>query len=280
MKITKLLAWGFCCIYVCVCPAIKASTIMDTTSNKQRVLSFYKLIVGQRKTELIPGFVREDYIQHNPMVKQGRAGITDVVNYLKTLPPPPVTAKSPIIRAIQEGDLVVTHLDIAFMGKRMAVIDLFRLKDGMLAEHWDVIQDMPDQTRQAITATNGTSEIDESASAINSKKVVELFYKAVINKKSLSVISQFIKKDYIEHDPEVINSGKSLIDYLTSMPDREIKIHRMVSEGNFVMVQSEYRRIDKFYALYEIFRIEGNKIAERWSVEQVLPDGVEVGRVF
>jgi predicted SnoaL-like aldol condensation-catalyzing enzyme len=143
MKITNLLAWAFCCIYICTGTATKANTIMDTLSNKQRVLSFYKQIVGQRKAELIPGFVREDYIQHNPTVKQGRAGITDVVNYLKTLPPPPQGAKSPIIRTIQEGDLVVTHLDITFMGKRMAVIDLFKLKDGMLAEHWDAWRPAP-----------------------------------------------------------------------------------------------------------------------------------------
>ena len=251
---------------------------MDTLTNKQSVLSFYKQIVGQRKAKLIPEFVREDYLQHNPMVKQGRAGITDVVNYLKTLPPPPAGAKSPIIRAIQEGDLVVTHLDIQFMGKRMAVIDLFKLKDGMLAEHWDVIQTMPDQPGMAITATNGSTEIDENASATNSKRVVEQFYKAIINKKSAA--ADFIELNYTEHDPGVISSGKGLVNYLSDDPDREIKIYRLIGEGNYAVVQSEFKREGKSYALYEIFRIARDKIAEHWSVEQAIPDGVDAEKMF
>lgn len=273
MKITNLLAWGICCIYICVCPAVKANTIMDTISNKQRVLSFYKLIVGQRKAELIPEFVREDYIQHNRTAKQGRAGITAMINYLKTLPPPSVEAKSPIVRAIQEGDFVVTHLDIQFMGKRMAVIDFFKLKDGMLAEHWDAIQEMPDQTGLAVTSTNGNSEIDKHASAENSKYIVEEFYKAVISKQTPVLISQFIKPDYIEHDPEIIGSGKSLVNYLCDDIGREIKLHRLIGEGDYVAAQSKFKSGGKLFALYEIFRVEDNKIAERWSVKQSIPEG-------
>jgi predicted SnoaL-like aldol condensation-catalyzing enzyme len=277
MKITKLQALAISCILMCTSLPGKANTIMDSITNKQRVLSFYKLIVGQRRAELIPEFVREDYIQHNPTVKQGRAGITDVINYLKTLPPPPVGVKSPIIRAIQEGDLVVTHLDIEFMGKRMVVIDLFKLKDGMLAEHWDVLQQMPDQTGMAITATNGTFEIDENASAIKNKQIVEQFYKAVIQKVSTTDV---IKSDYIEHDPAVIHSGKSLDAYLREDINREIKVHRIIAEGDFVAVQSEFKRGDKSFALYEILRVEHSKIVEHWSVEQAIPDEVEPAAMF
>lgn len=277
MKIINLLALGLSYVYVCLCPAVKANTTMDTLSNKQRVLSFYNQIVGQRKAELIPEFVREDYIQHNPTVKQGRAGISEMINYLKTLPLPPAGAKSPIIRAIQEGDLVITHLDITFMGKRMAVIDIFKLEDGMLAEHWDAIQALPDQTGRLVTATNGTTEIDENVSTIKSKQIVEQFYKAVINKISTT---DFIMPDYTEHDPAVINSGKSLNVYLSDDINQDIRIHRIIGEGNFVVVQSEFKRAGKALVLYEIFRIEQDKIAEHWSVEQAIPDGVEPAAMF
>jgi predicted SnoaL-like aldol condensation-catalyzing enzyme len=197
MKITITRAFALC-IFLCAGNAAKADIHMDSLSNKQKVLSFYKLIVGQRKAELIPGFVLENYLQHNPTVPQGRAGITGMINYLKTLPPSPEGAKSPIIRSIQEGDLVVTHLHIQFMGKHMLVIDWFKLKDGMLAEHWDAIQEIPDQTGLDITASKGTSEIDETASAENSKRVVSGFYNAIINKQSTA---EFIDQHYIEHDP-------------------------------------------------------------------------------
>lgn len=276
MKITRLLALGACCILICSARAAKSHTSMDTITNKQRVLSFYKQIVGQRKTELIPQFIVEDYKQHSPAVKQGRAGIAEMVNYLKALPPPPESAKSPIVRAIQDGDLVVTHLDVQFMGRRMAVIDLFKLKDGMLTEHWDAIQPLPDESGKTITATNGTTEIDHNASAEDSRVIVDQFYKAIVNKRSAH---QFIDTVYVEHDASVIASGVGLAGYL-SESDRSVKIHRLIAEGDFVVVQSQFCKGEKTFVFYEIFRVAKGKIAEHWSVEQVVPDGVKAEDMF
>jgi predicted SnoaL-like aldol condensation-catalyzing enzyme len=163
------------------------------------------------------------------------------------------------------------------MGEHMIVIDLFKLKDGMLAEHWDVIQEMPDQTGLAITATNGTANIDERASAENSKQVVNRFYKSITNKQSPI---ELIKPDYIEHDPSVINSGKGLVDYLLGDPDRDIKIHRVIAEGDFAVVQSQFKRGGKAFVLYEILRVDTGKIAEHWSVEQAVPEGIEAEDMF
>ncbi len=276
MKITQVFTLGICCILICAARDAKSHTCMDTIINKQRVLSFYKQIVGQRKTELIPEFIAEDYKQHNPAVKQGRAGITEMVNYLKTLPPPPEDAKSPIVRAIQDGDLVVTHLDVQFMGKHMAVIDLFKLKDGMLTEHWDAIQSLSDENRKNITATNGTTEIDHGASTENSRFIVDQFYKAIVNKRSAH---QFIDIAYVEHDASVIASGLGLAGYL-SEPDRSVKIHRLIAEGDFVAAQSQFNREGKTFVFYEIFRVAKGKIAEHWSVEQVVPDGIKAEDMF
>lgn len=276
MKITQVFTLGICCIFICAAHNAKSHTYMDTITNKQKVLSFYKQIVGQRKAELISEFIVEDYKQHNPTVKQGRAGITEMINYLKTLPPPPEGAKSPIIRAIQEGDLVVTHLDIQFMGKRMAVIDLFKLKDGMLTEHWDAIQSLPDESGQEVTSTNGTIEIDHSALPENSKLIVDQFYKAILNKQSTN---QFIDAAYIEHDASATASGVGLAGYL-GQPERAAKIHRIIAEGDFVAVQSQFNRSGKWFALYEIFRVANDKIAEHWSVEQGIPEDIKPEDMF
>lgn len=276
MKITQVFTLGICCIFTCIALDAKSHTCMDTITNKQKVLSFYKQIVGQRKAELIPEFIAEDYKQHNPTVKQGRAGIIEMINYLKTLPPPPEDAKSPIVRAIQDGDLVVTHLDVSFMGKRMAVIDLFKLKDGILTEHWDAIQPLPDESGKTVIATNGTTEIDHNASTENSRSIVDQFYKSVVNKQSDNL---FIDAAYVEHDASIIASGVGLAGYL-SEPDRSVKIHRLIAEGDFVAAQSQFNRSGKTFVFYEIFRVANDKIAEHWSVEQVVPDDVKAEDMF
>lgn len=276
MKITQVLALGACCILICFARAAKSRTSMDAITNKQKILSFYKQIVGLRKTELISEFIIEDYKQHNPAVKQGRAGISEMVNYLKALPPPPESAKSPIVRAIQDVDFVVTHLDVQFMGKHMAVIDLFKLKDGMLTEHWDAIQALPDESGRTITAINGTTEIDHGTSTENSRFIVDQFYKAIVNKRSAH---QFIDTAYVEHDASVIASGLGLAGYL-SEPDRSVKIHRLIAEGDFVVVQSQFSKGEKTFVFYEILRVAKGKIAEHWSVEQVIPDGIKPEDMF
>ena len=117
---------------------------MEQQSNKNIVAGFYKDVVKLRKSELINNYVREDYIQHSPMGKDGRDGLFEMVEFLKTLPLPAEDAKSPIVNIIAEGDLVVVHLDLIFMGKRTVLIELFRLQDGRAAEHWDVTDDQSD----------------------------------------------------------------------------------------------------------------------------------------
>jgi len=262
------------CIGLCPGTAVQANIPMDTLLNKQRVLQFYKLIVGQRKAELIPAYVLENYKQHNPTMQQGRAGVAMMISYLKTLPQPAANAPSPMVRAIQEGDFVVTHLDVQFMGKRMGVIDLFRLEGGMLAEHWDAIQELQSDDARA---TSGTTIIDGKASAENSKWVVAQFYEAIINKKAAD---EFIKPGYTEHDAMVISGGNGLIMHLQQDPDRQIKLHKIIAEGDFVVVQSQYNSKQKAYVRYEIFRVENNRIAERWAVEQAVPEGVAAGDMF
>ena len=117
---------------------------MEQKSNKQIVADFFRYIVRYQQLELIDQYVHDDYIQHGPMLKDGKAGLLEALSYLKNFPKPHEDAPSPIVRMIEDGDMVMAHLDVSFAGKRMAVIDIFRLKDGKLAEHWSVEQQVPE----------------------------------------------------------------------------------------------------------------------------------------
>src|ERR1700761_4240070 len=116
---------------------------MEPKSNKQIVTEMYRDLIRDRKVELIDEYIHDDYIQHSSTLKDGKVGLLESINYLKNLPGPPEDALSPIGRMIAEGDLVMAHLDVAFGGKHLAVIDIFRIKDGKLIEHWDVVQEVP-----------------------------------------------------------------------------------------------------------------------------------------
>ena len=82
------------------------------------------------------------YRQHNPEVADGHDGLAAFVRQLTTdFPDFTVSVK----RAIAEGDLVAAHVFAKrTRDDRGAVsMDMFRLEDGKLVEHWDVIQEIP-----------------------------------------------------------------------------------------------------------------------------------------
>jgi len=117
---------------------------MEQKTNKQIVAGFYRDIIRDQKSDLLDEYVHDEYIQHSPMLRDGKSGLREALNYLKAMPKPAEPGPSPIVRMIAEEDMVMVHLDIIFMGKQRAVIDIFRLKDGKVSEHWDVQQDVPD----------------------------------------------------------------------------------------------------------------------------------------
>lgn len=144
---------------------------MELTPNKTIIAGFYRQVVRERKSELISNFVHQNYIQHNPMGKDGREGLFEMIEFLKTLPPPAETDKSPIVRLIEEGDLVVAHLDLHFMGKDVRVIELFRVQDGKAVEHWDVTEERNADTTDFIKV--------QEAAIVNDRQVflTELYAK-------------------------------------------------------------------------------------------------------
>lgn len=150
------------------------NNVMEPRSNKTIVAEFYRHIVRERKSELIPNYVHENYIQHSPMGKDGLQGLFEMVEFLKRLPPPAGTDKSPIVHLIEQGDLVVAHLDMHFMGKDIRVIELFRVQDGKAAEHWDVTEERNSETTDFIKVQDNVIADDRQ------RFLTELYAKADI----------------------------------------------------------------------------------------------------
>jgi predicted SnoaL-like aldol condensation-catalyzing enzyme len=234
---------------------------MEQKSNKQIVLECYRKIIRDLDLSLVDSYVREDYIQHSPTVKDGKAGLLEMLAFLKTLPKSTEQGPSPIIRVIADGDLVAAHLDIKFMGQRVAVIDLFRLQDGKIAEHWDVGKTLTEDENASVTMTNGTTIIDGTADTGRNKSFITGFYCEVFENGNPA--AKYFAADYVEH-----NATNSLLNNTGG----KVKVHRIIGEGDFVVTHCECIRSAKTFARFHIFRIEADKIAEHWSVEQEVPE--------
>jgi predicted SnoaL-like aldol condensation-catalyzing enzyme len=110
-----------------------------TTSeqNKALVLEAFDTLFNKRDYAVAERFWSPDYIQHSDHIAPGRDGL---FNLIKSLPP---TLKYEPGAIVGEGDLVIVHGRFSNFGLPVNWIaaDIVRIQNGILVEHWDVIQD-------------------------------------------------------------------------------------------------------------------------------------------
>jgi len=126
--------------------------------NKKLVRDFYELAFnGHEPTEAAKKYIGSKYIQHNPHVPNGAAAFYE---YFEDFFQKNPTAHVTIHRAIADGDLVALHLHSRLSEKDLgrAIVDIFRVENGKIVEHFDVIQDVPEKTANGNTMFDGNNE--------------------------------------------------------------------------------------------------------------------------
>jgi predicted SnoaL-like aldol condensation-catalyzing enzyme len=122
---------------------------MTAENNKIIVRTFYEVVFRNHDLSALDRFMHDDYIQHNQDTDQGKAGFIKFhIGFFLAIPDQLAT----INEIVADGDLVFvyntitgTHTGEGFLGYpptgnkiRFDVVDMFRLRDGKLCEHWDV----------------------------------------------------------------------------------------------------------------------------------------------
>ncbi|MCY0928055.1 nuclear transport factor 2 family protein [Streptomyces sp. H27-H1] len=115
----------------------------DLERNKQVVVDYYETAFGGDPEKAIADHFGPRYVQHNPDAEDGPEAFTGFVRWLRGEYP---RLRLDIKRVLAEGDMVVTHSHLILEpGKPgRALADFFRLEDGKVVEHWDVIQEVPE----------------------------------------------------------------------------------------------------------------------------------------
>ena len=125
--------------------AAHAETQSQQQINKQTVIDFYQTGINQKDGESAAKYLGKNYVQHNPNAQDGVEGFKNYVNYLKTNQS---QSHSEIKQVFTDGDYVILHVKSTLLpgDSGQAVIDIFKLEDGKIVEHWDVIQSIPQQS--------------------------------------------------------------------------------------------------------------------------------------
>jgi predicted SnoaL-like aldol condensation-catalyzing enzyme len=106
-------------------------------TNKALVLEAFDAAFNRREPDALDRYWSPDYIQHSAHIPPGREGLRGLIN---ALPPGPKYENQ---LTVANGDYVMLHGRFSNIGLPVnwVVVDIVRVAEGKLAEHWDVIQD-------------------------------------------------------------------------------------------------------------------------------------------
>jgi predicted SnoaL-like aldol condensation-catalyzing enzyme len=102
----------------------------------------YAEVLGPIDPAPVDAIFMPDYIQHNPNIATGAEALKQMLVRAKARSP---DAEHRVKRMIADGDLVAVHVHVIFTpgDAGLAVVDIFRIENGRIAEHWDVAQPLP-----------------------------------------------------------------------------------------------------------------------------------------
>ena len=111
--------------------------------NKQIAIEFYNAALNEKNWEKTRSYIGNRYVQHNLGAIDGPEGLKAHIEFLKREFP---NNRGEIKRALADGDLVALHIHNRRSPELRgnAVVDIFRIENGKVVEHWDVVQAIPE----------------------------------------------------------------------------------------------------------------------------------------
>lgn len=142
-RLAKCIAISAIALQAAFIPAAHAATATEE-ANRAVVLDFYEKGLNQKNAEAALAHVGNRYVQHNPGAADGPDGFRKFIAFLTEKFP---QSRSIIKRSFVEGDYVILHVHAIREPNTRgnAIIDIFKLENGKIVEHWDVNQPIPER---------------------------------------------------------------------------------------------------------------------------------------
>jgi len=124
-------------------PAASPADAQQQEQNKKAVVEFYEKAINQKDFEAASKYFGPRFTRHNPNAADGPEGLKAFLQFLKEKFP---ASRSDIKRVFADGDYVILHVHAVRKPGTQgnAIIDIFKLENGKIAEHWDVAQPVPE----------------------------------------------------------------------------------------------------------------------------------------
>ena len=229
--------------------------------------------VQNADTEALATLVKENYIQHTPVVPDGKKGLTALVNKIQNKEIPAPVIKN--VRTLEDGEYVILHHDVHWPNRKV-MFEVFRFEDGLAAEHWSGIAEHPEPSVNKHNMIDGETTIKDRNKTVENKALVRDFLDNVVINSRLEQLQAYVHPGLIQHSPNGDSNDGWVRDRMQQFQQGKQgefqKVHHVLGEGNFVMSLSEGKSDTRHTAFFDLFRIEEGKIVEHWDVHQEVPE--------
>ena len=248
--------------------------------NKAVAVHVLKRLFEDGDLSVVDRHIRPDYIQHNAQAPDGAQAIKDFAATIATQFP---DMKYNVKRVMAEGDLVLVHSNPIFTpGERgSAIVDIFRFQGDKIAEHWDVVQEVPETTVSgndmfSTVSHPRTNQPGPRWLTDYSKKVAVGYFDQLMVDKDPDAV-RYLAAEYHQHNPGIASGSAGLREQFASFfqqfPGLIVERKRVIADGDLVAIHAHVRLTpeDRGQAVLDIFRVR-NGIVEHWDVVQAVPE--------
>ncbi|MDX8051115.1 nuclear transport factor 2 family protein [Lentzea sp. BCCO 10_0798] len=238
--------------------------------NKELVLKAAGELFGDKDPSAVDRWVAPDYRQHSSLIADGPEALRGLVANL------PEGFHYELARVIADGDLVALHgVYHGFGPQPLVAFDLFRVRDGKLAEHWDALTPVVENTASGRSQTDGPAQPAQE-NTDRSRELVKEFAQRILQDADYSVLTDYISTEtYLQHNPEAADGldgfGAAAAKWAQQGRNLVYKtVHQVVAEGDLVLLQSE-GEFGEPVAYWDLFRVQDGRIVEHWDVIAPIP---------
>jgi len=254
-------------------------------ANRRLVTDFYTTaFIEGRHAEACARYVGERYIQHNPFVPDGVDGFLRFFEAEAAEERPDYRQR--ILRVIADEDYAAVHATIHERADDpgTVLVDLFRIEDGRIVEHWDAYRPLSAEPER-IPHGNGETETiatgTRSDHVANRRSLILFYDRAFVMKDYAGAADEFFGDRYIQHNAFVGDGAEAFKRHFQE-PRHERSSYcemplRYVVDDDHGVVQV-WLRPDlndpsaRGIVLYDIFRFDEGRIVEHWDVGMRIPD--------
>jgi predicted SnoaL-like aldol condensation-catalyzing enzyme len=248
-----------------------------STMSKKQIVGTFLGAVAKQDTTTMREWANADYIQHNPFVPTGLEPFIGLLPVLKQF-----GTYAENVRMFEDGNYVfmhnIWHNAKPFGADEMVAFDIIRVDEsGKVAEHWDAMTVLVNETASGRTQTDGPVTVEDLDKTEANKALAVALIEDVLMGKNPGKITEYISAEqYDQHNPGIkdgLNGIVEAVQFLTSQNNmfKYTQIHKVLGEGNFVLTVSEGEWSGKTQVFYDLFRMKDGKIVEHWDVIQPIP---------